>query len=356
MLVDRLRDRKLLLADIAPNLLLVAVLVLVSYSNASTDRGGDDRASFTIGVSGDLGAVRGLAEDLTEHRFELVPVVDPVGALEGQQVEAALVLHGPDLSRSVVLDRAGSDGSRVAGLLLRAAIADRLRDAAGEPAIRSTTEVPPGHRSQGQATLVVAFVPLMFAISAGRAVQLRLTGARDTGTLEVLLSLPLRRRDLLAGLCTAEGLVCLAKDAIFLALTLLGLGLVAVTQVGSTQALLVVGLVFLAVVTQTIILGLLGALAAAGSSISRFLIVIPVALAIGEAMLSASSPRPLPSGLAAVPGLGWCVGAREMLLGHEAGRALLLAAAATAMALGLLARRAVRGLDSEELAISAVSS
>ncbi|MGH9085066.1 MAG: ABC transporter permease subunit [Acidimicrobiales bacterium] len=355
-LTDRVRDRRLLVAELVPSLLLLGLLVVMSTTMGNADRGGDDRRSFTIGLSGDLTAVDGLADDLAARHFEIVPVEDPVRSVLHDQVEAVLVLDGADLADATVVDRSGNDGSRVTGLLLRAAIADHVRAAAGGAPVEAVQQAPEQREPPEALALVVAFLPLFFAAGAGRAVHEHLTGERDAGTLEVQLSLPIDRRALLGGHCLAELLAALAKEGL-----LLGPGVLAVAAVGAVERGPLVGvgvgaLALVAVLAQAAVMALVGVLAAAGNAVCRAIVHGPWMLVTMVLLLwSRGEPGPLPEALAAIPGAGLAVGVREVIVGHPAGPALVLGVTATAAGIAMLVRRAVRALESEALSMVATS-
>jgi ABC-type Na+ efflux pump permease subunit len=356
-LIDRIRDRRLVVAELAPSLALVGMLLVLSFSIGNADRGGDDRESFTLGISGDLSVVDGLEAELRARRFELVQVADPVRTILQDQVEAVLVLHGSDARDATVVDRSGNDGSRVAGLLARAALADHIREGAGAEAVASVEQRPDRRKPPETLALVVAFIPVFFAAGAGRGVVARLTGASEARVLEAQLALPLDRRGLLGGHCLAEVLAGLAKEGI-----VLGLGVIAVVAVGALEQGPVVGLVagalvVAAVLAQASVMALVGVLAAAGSAVCRVLVTggwIVAAMAL--VVWSRGEPAALPWIASAVPGVGPAVGVRELLAGHPAGPALLVGWGSTLAALAVLLRRGVRAVDADALSVAATQA
>lgn len=352
-LTDRFRDRRILVAEAAPSLLLLVVLVVINLQGARSDRGGDDRDSFRIGVVGDVAQVDGLERRLAAHHLEVVAVDDPKRSVLQGQVEAALVLPGDDPADATVIDRVGSDGSRVAGLLLRVALADQRRALDGAGPVVAVQRRAEERDPPAPLVRMLPILPLVFAGSAGRAVLERLTGAQAVGHLEVQLALPLPRRQLLGGYCLAEVAVSLAREVVILAPSVLAVAVVGGVVQGPVAGLLAAALVVLAVVAQAVVMAVLGVLAAAGNSVCGFVVKGPaIAVTMFLLVWARGEPGPMPWVMSLLPGAGLSVSARELVAGNPAGVPLVLGLAATAAALVVLGRRAARALGSEALVVA----
>lgn len=352
-LTDRFRDRRVLVAEAVPSLLLLVVLVVINLRGASSDRGGDDRDSFRIGVVGDVAQIDGLERRLATHRLEVVAVDDPQRSVLQEEVEAALIVPTDDPADATVIDRVGNDGSRVAGLLLRVALADQRRALDGAGPVVAVQQPAEERDLPPPLVLMLPILPLVFAGGAGRAVVERLTGAQAVGHLEVQLALPLPRRQLLGGYCLAEIAVSLAREAVILAPSLLAVGAVGAVVQGPVAGALAAALVLLAVVAQSVVMAVLGVLGAAGNAVSGFVVKGPsIVVAMFLLVWSRGEPGPMPWVMSLLPGAGFSVSARELIAGNPAGAPFALALVATAAALALVGRRAVRALGSEVLVVA----
>ena len=352
-LIDRLRDRRVLVAEAAPSLLLLVVLVAINLQGASSDRGGDDRDSFRVGVVGDVDQVDGLERRLAAHHLDVVAVDDPQRSVLQEEVEAALVVPTDDPADATVIDRVGSDGSRVAGLLLRVALADQRRALDGAGPVVAVQQPDRERDLPAPLVLMIPILPLVFAGGAGRAVVERLTGARAVGHLEVQLALPLPRRQLLGGYCLAEVALSLARETVVLAPSVLAVGVVGAVVQGPVAGVLAATLVVLAVVAQAVVMAVLGVLAAAGNAVCAFIVKGPtVVVAMFLLVWSRGEPGPMPWVMSMLPGAGLSVSAREVIAGNPAGAPFALGLVATVAALALVGRRAARALGSEALVVA----
>lgn len=362
--------RRLFLQPLLLVLLLSAPVLLLRSAEAETRK-----ATFTVGVQGDVDAVPGLRASLEKPPLKLRTVDDGGRAVVSDAADTALVVPGGarDLvSRGEpvplrVLAMPAENDSRFASEALSRRLAElreqRAAEALSVEGLPRALVAPFDFKtvdlsvSSGQGTrfgLGQAIPPLLviqlFGLMA--AAEERLAGAKDRRVLEPLLVLPFRRIDILLGIGAATMSAGLAAAGLLFIPLVVGLS-VAVAAISDTvagplevTAALLVGVVLFGLVFTA--LGLYaGARAHSGGEGSVFVTVAQVTVFAVMSVTPFLAQVQADGPLLLVPVLGPMLLVRDAVAsGFEAGPTALTLLGAVAVT-GLLLRRAVALVDSE---------
>ncbi|MEI7609832.1 MAG: ABC transporter permease subunit [Rhodospirillaceae bacterium] len=355
-MLDHLRDRRSLWLALAYPLLGPLVVGMLLQLSASSLRVAPGSHAITVAASG-MSYAPGLAQYLSRNRVILSAPIE--GGLAGKVNRDALVLEVPleavtqphftvrllyDANNVVSAGNAGV----VADLIYdygREQARNRLIERGLDPALLQPVEVERVHvgRRFNMGMLFYNLVPplVVFMIFLG-AVYIALDttiGERERGTLEPLLTAPLRRRDLLAGKAGAAFLFTLATVVINLAAFRLVLGLLAagvpgIDQPPSTATFLLIFLMALPIMVLAVTLQLaVAGLARSMKEAQIYLGLLPLVPAL-PGVASALSPMMPQLWTAGIPVFGQMVMFTRLISGApvEPLHALLSAAVTLAVA------------------------
>lgn len=362
--------RRLFLQPLLLVLLLSAPVLLLRSAEAETRK-----ATFTVGVEGDVDAVPGLRAALERAPLQLRTVEDGGRAVVSDATDTAVIV--PDEARARVargdpvplrvLVMPEENDSRFGSEALSRRLAElreqRAAEALSTEGLPRTIVAPFDLEtvdltvSSGRGTrfgLAQAIPPLLviqlFGLMA--AAEERLAGAKDRRVLEPLLVLPFRRVDILLGIGAATMSAGLAAAALLFIPLVVGLS-VAVAAISDTvagpfevAAALLLGVVLFGLVFTA--LGLYaGARAHSGGEGSVFVTVAQVTVFAVMSVTPFLTDVPGEGPLLVVPVLGPMLLVRDAVAsGFDAGPTAVTLLGALAVT-GLLLRRAVAFVDSE---------
>ena len=257
-LLSTLRDRRTLTRTILIPLLVLPLLTLGLPLLLGNFMSGQATERQKVGVIGTLPAE--LRQTLTRGQpseggtgqsvqgVQLVPVSDPVRAVQSGEVEAVIRASAPlpsvagaaqgTLELYAKLGNLKSQSGAYAkvrsavqsynrDLTQRALVGAGLSETVLEPVqVRAVDASPPQEKRAGMLAFVVPMLMLSFLLNGGMATALDSTaGEKERGTLESLLVTPVRRGEVVAGKLLATTLMSLATG-FFSLLGFLGTGLV----------------------------------------------------------------------------------------------------------------------------------
>lgn len=392
-LLSTLRDRRALISTILLPLLILPLFTLGMPLLLGRLIGGQAAERQKVGVVGTLPAElrRSLTRDEPGRAgVELVPVTDPLGAVQSGAVEAALRALNPLPTRAgdgtgrlelyaKLGNLRGQTGAQAKvessveaynrSLTLGRLAALGLDETALSPVtLQPVNASPPQEQRAGALAFLIPLMMLSFLLNGGMATALDSTaGEKERGTLESLLVSPVRRSEVVAGKLLATTLTALATG-VFSVLGFLGAGLVSaglqgrpgvdaemMQAMGGQLSLTPATLGAMALIVLTVAL-LLSALLIALSIYARsykeaqtyvtpltFLIVFP---AVGLQFADFLTIGPA---LYAVPVFGSMVAILDVVKGQITLGHTLLASLANLLGAGVLAWLAWRSFGREEV-------
>lgn len=307
-LLSTLRDRRTLANTILIPLLVLPLLTLGMPLLLGKLMGGQVSERQKVGVVGTLPAE--LRQILTQNRalgpeeqvqgVELVPVTDPLKAVQSGEVEAVIrvpqplpTAAGAAQGRLELYAKLGNLKSQSGAyakvrsavqsynrdLTRRALVGAGLSETVLEPVqVRAVDASPPQEKRAGMLAFLVPMLMLSFLLNGGMATALDSTaGEKERGTLESLLVTPVRRGEVVAGKLLATTLMSLATG-FFSLLGFLATGLVAARlsqrSVVEAEAMQAMG------GQLTLTLGSLAAMALVVMSVALLISAVLIALSI----------------------------------------------------------------------------
>ena len=212
-LIDFMRDRRTLFSLVlAPMLIMPLSLFGMSYFMGKAQQ--TAREKKLVVAWREQTPMAGLRDSLTAAGFDVRPAQDPRGAVEKKEVDAGVEVSGANPQHiRIFFDRSKVEGQVVAGRVrvvvdelkqsrVRASLARyNVPESVLQPFLAENVNVAPPEKMGGAMLgIIIGFMLVLFMLSSGMYPAMDMTaGEKERRTLELLLSSPATRREIILG-------------------------------------------------------------------------------------------------------------------------------------------------------------